>query len=297
VPGRDLLARARHRHGRRRPRHPGRVAEVGRARAAAHRARRARRRRRQQGADLPQVPRRPARVRRRRAPMREGKIEPTVVPRNALDVLAQQIVAIAAPSRAPRRVSVDELFALVTRTHSYASCAASCSRTCSTCSTAATRRGVRRAAPADRLGPAGRHDPRAQGIAPARRRQRRHDPRPRPVRRHAARRPPRGRARRGDGLRGAPGADLPAGRDDLADRGDRPRPRDRHPGARRARGRAVLEGRLGRAPEGAGRGDRRVLALGGRAGAPEVLERDYDLDRARRATCSTTSASSRPRPA
>src|SRR5439155_25377384 len=28
--------------------------------------------------------------------MREGKIEPTVVPRNALDVLAQQIVAIAA---------------------------------------------------------------------------------------------------------------------------------------------------------------------------------------------------------
>src|SRR5262249_57315708 len=28
--------------------------------------------------------------------MREGRIEPTVVPRNALDVLAQQIVAIAA---------------------------------------------------------------------------------------------------------------------------------------------------------------------------------------------------------
>lgn len=51
--------------------------------------------------------------------MREGRIEPTVVPRNALDVLAQQIVAIAA-SAEPEAVSVDELHALVTRTHSYA---------------------------------------------------------------------------------------------------------------------------------------------------------------------------------
>jgi ATP-dependent Lhr-like helicase len=49
--------------------------------------------------------------------MREGRIEPTVVPRNALDVLAQQIVAIAASAD---RVSVDDLHALVTRTHSYA---------------------------------------------------------------------------------------------------------------------------------------------------------------------------------
>src|SRR5438045_5759815 len=51
--------------------------------------------------------------------MREGKIEPTVVPRNPLDVLAQQIVAIAA-SAEPEPVAVDELLALVTRTHSYA---------------------------------------------------------------------------------------------------------------------------------------------------------------------------------
>src|SRR4051794_35026590 len=51
--------------------------------------------------------------------MREGRIEPTVVPRNALDVLAQQIVAIAA-SAEPDAVPVDELFALVTGTHSYA---------------------------------------------------------------------------------------------------------------------------------------------------------------------------------
>jgi ATP-dependent helicase Lhr and Lhr-like helicase len=50
--------------------------------------------------------------------MREGAIETTVVPRNALDVLAQQIVAIAAASEDP--VVVDELFALATRTYSYA---------------------------------------------------------------------------------------------------------------------------------------------------------------------------------
>jgi ATP-dependent helicase Lhr and Lhr-like helicase len=48
--------------------------------------------------------------------MREGEIESTVVPRNALDVLAQQIVAIASSQDV---VAVDELYALVTRTHSY----------------------------------------------------------------------------------------------------------------------------------------------------------------------------------
>src|SRR4051812_14490439 len=51
--------------------------------------------------------------------MREGRIEPTVVPHNALDVLAQQIVAVAA-AHEPEPVGVDELYALVTRTHSYA---------------------------------------------------------------------------------------------------------------------------------------------------------------------------------
>ncbi|HEU4657212.1 MAG TPA: DEAD/DEAH box helicase [Capillimicrobium sp.] len=52
--------------------------------------------------------------------MREGRIEPTVVPRNALDVLAQQIVAIAASAPDDQPVAVDDLYALVTRTHSYA---------------------------------------------------------------------------------------------------------------------------------------------------------------------------------
>ena len=55
--------------------------------------------------------------------MREGRIEPTVVPRNPLDVLAQQIVAIAAGAEGDDgegTVAVDDLYALVTRTHSYA---------------------------------------------------------------------------------------------------------------------------------------------------------------------------------
>nr|MBA3329082.1 DEAD/DEAH box helicase [Solirubrobacterales bacterium] len=52
--------------------------------------------------------------------MREGRIEPTVVPRNALDVLAQQIVAIAASAGDEETVAVDDLHALITRTHSYA---------------------------------------------------------------------------------------------------------------------------------------------------------------------------------
>jgi ATP-dependent helicase Lhr and Lhr-like helicase len=54
--------------------------------------------------------------------MHEGAIEHTIVPRNALDVLAQQVVAIAAAAEdsAEESVSVDDLHALVTRTHSYA---------------------------------------------------------------------------------------------------------------------------------------------------------------------------------
>ena len=54
--------------------------------------------------------------------MREGKIEPTVVPRNPLDVLCQQIVAIAAgvESDGEAPVLVDDLYGLVTKTYTYA---------------------------------------------------------------------------------------------------------------------------------------------------------------------------------
>ena len=70
--------------------------------------------------------------------MREGLIEPTVVPRNALDVLAQQIVAIVVAADSARRprapkggnpvgasvpedggASVDEIYALVTKSYPY----------------------------------------------------------------------------------------------------------------------------------------------------------------------------------
>jgi ATP-dependent Lhr-like helicase len=52
------------------------------------------------------------------ARMHEGLIEPTVVPRNALDVLAQQIVAIAVAAE-PGSVAVDDLHTLVTHSYSY----------------------------------------------------------------------------------------------------------------------------------------------------------------------------------
>jgi ATP-dependent helicase Lhr and Lhr-like helicase len=56
--------------------------------------------------------------------MHEGEIEPTAVPRNALDVLAQQIVAIAAAAADGDRdsdgsVAVDDLFELITGSYSY----------------------------------------------------------------------------------------------------------------------------------------------------------------------------------
>jgi ATP-dependent Lhr-like helicase len=51
--------------------------------------------------------------------MHEGLIEPTVVPRNPLDVLAQQIVAITVASEHEDGMPVDDLYALITNTYSY----------------------------------------------------------------------------------------------------------------------------------------------------------------------------------
>jgi ATP-dependent Lhr-like helicase len=52
--------------------------------------------------------------------MREYQVEATVVPRNPLDVLAQQIVAIAAAAPDEEPVSVEDLYRLITSTHTYA---------------------------------------------------------------------------------------------------------------------------------------------------------------------------------
>ncbi len=191
--------------------------------------------------------------------MREGAIEPTVVPRNPLDVLAQQIVAMAASEdddgRTLGRRSLRPRHAHLHLRRAVARAARE--RTRHARRPLSVQR-VRRAAPADRLGSRRRHDPPAPRRPRARRRQRRHDPRPWPLPGHPARRPPRRRARRGDGLRGAARPGLPARRVVVADRGDRPRPRDRHAGARCAGRDPVLEGRRDRPAEGAGRGDRRV---------------------------------------
>ena len=69
--------------------------------------------------------------------MREGRIEPTVVPRNALDVLAQQIVAIAATSESVASTTSTRSSPAPTPT---GNCREPCWTTCSTCSTGATPR-------------------------------------------------------------------------------------------------------------------------------------------------------------
>ena len=141
MPGRDLEPGARDRHGRRRPRHPGRVAEVGGARPAADRPRRSLGRRRQPRAHLPQVPRRPARVRGRRQADARG--------RDRDDRGAPQRARRARPAdrrdrrRRPRDEPIARRRPLRARDRAPTptpSSAAPSSRTCWTCSTAATPR-------------------------------------------------------------------------------------------------------------------------------------------------------------
>ena len=176
--------------------------------------------------------------------MTKGLVEPSRYPRNPLDVLAQQIVAMAAMDP----WSVDDLYAAVRGAAPFAEL---------------SRRvfeGVLDMLsgryPSDEfaeLRPRVTWD-RVNGTIVARAgrqaggdRQRRHDSRPRALRRlprrRLARRGPRRRARRGDGLRGAGRRDLPARRLDLAHRADHPRPRARFAGAGPARQDAVLERR------------------------------------------------------
>ena len=131
--------------------------------------------------------------------MHAGQIEETSVPRNPLDVLAQHIVAMVAVEDRP--VPVDEVAAVVAaglpvrrpepdrprRRPGHAL-------------RALPERRVRRAAAPAGLGPTGRDAHRPAGRQDAGRHQRRHHPRPRPVRRVHPRGGPGGRARRGDGL-------------------------------------------------------------------------------------------------
>ena len=177
--------------------------------------------------------------------MREGEIEETRIPRNPLDVLAQQVVAICADEE----ISVDELHELVRRAYPFAELSRAqlenvldmlAGRYPSdefaelrprivwdrTPGVVRGRTGARRLAVTN----AGTIPDRGLfGVF------------------LVGRRRARRRARRGDGVRGARGADVRARRVDVADRGHHARPGARLSGSGRAGHRAVLEGRGRRA--------------------------------------------------
>ena len=158
VPRRHVEPRARDRHGRRRPRRPGREPEVRRARAPAGRPRGARARRRLEGPHLPEVPRRPARVRGRREGDARGRdrgdrdpAEPSRRPRAAgrRDLRGGRDRGRRAARARPRRLPLRRPLARAARERArHARRPLPVGR-------------VRRAPPADRLGPHRRRDPRS----------------------------------------------------------------------------------------------------------------------------------------
>ena len=137
LPRRHELARARHRHGRDRPRGAGRVAAQRLARPAARRPRRPHRRRAQPRPHLPQVPRRPGGVRRGRRPHARGPrrvdARPAQPARRAGPADRRDVRGRGVGGRRPRGARPARL--PVPRPAARRS-----SRACSTCSRAATRR-------------------------------------------------------------------------------------------------------------------------------------------------------------
>ena len=208
-----------------------------------------------------------------------GTLEALSVPQNALDVLAQQIVAMVAVED----WTVDELAAVVRRAARFSRLGDATLR--AVLDMLAGRypsedfAELRPRLVWDRVTDVLTGPPRR---AAARGHERRHHPGPRPVRRvpgergdderrpgrrrahrrPRARRQARGRARRGDGLRVARRRHVHARLEHVAHRRDHARPRARHARARRPRAAAVLEGRLPRSPGRAGARD-------GRLGAPD----------------------------
>jgi ATP-dependent helicase Lhr and Lhr-like helicase len=233
---RHVVARARHRHGRGRPRDPGRVAGSVAAACSASGAP-GTGRRAEQGQDLPEAPWRPHRGGGRRAPDARRRDRALPLPRNPLDVLAQQIVAHTAPPATGRSPSWPRSSAVRQLPRADRRAARQRARPARR---PLPERGVQRAAPRivwDRVNDVIRA---RDGRQAARGHQRRHDPRPRAVRRVPPRRHPGRRARRGDGLREPAGRDVRARRVHLADRGHLLRTGHRHPGPGRARQDAVL---------------------------------------------------------
>ena len=200
--------------------------------------------------------------------MRDGDIEPTVVPRNPLDVLAQQMVAIVAAGDEWR---AGELHDLVRRAYPFSELSRELIDSVLDMldgrypseefaelrprivwdrveDTVRARKGARQLAITN------------AGTIPDRGLYGVHLPDGRRV----------GELDEEMVYEARPGQTFLLGASHLADRGDHPRPGDRDPRPRRAGGRALLARRRDRPPEGAGRGDRRLLprGRGPRAGRP-----------------------------
>ena len=230
--------------------------------------------------------------------MGSGEIEEMRYPRNPLDVLAQQIVAMCALDE----WTVDELETLIRRAAPYRDAAEERAHGHARhARRALSERGVRRAATPRRVGSRDRprHGP-PRSPAP-RGHQRRHHPRPRHVRRlprgrrHRQRRQAGGRARRGDGLRIPGGRHLRAGRHLMAHRGHHRRP---GPGLARARPpgqAAVLARRRARPSRRAGPGARGVPARALRGEDRPRCGRPGSTSSPSATSCPISPSSGRPR--
>ena len=210
--------------------------------------------------------------------MREGLIETTVVPRNPLDVLAQQVVAIAA-SAGEEGVAVDELHALFRRTYTYAELERrqldNVLDMLDGRYPSAEFAELRPRVVWDRVAGTIRARSGARALAVA----------------NAGTIPDRGlfSVNLPDGRRvgeldeemvyeARAGQTFLLGATTLAYRADHARPGGRDAGARRARRGALLARRQRRAAARARRGHRRVRAGGGAAATSRACAREYDLD-------------------
>ena len=215
--------------------------------------------------------------------MMRGEVEPSRYPRNPLDVLAQQLVAMASVET----WGVDDLFDAVRGAAPYAELSRRVfDGVLDMLSGRYPSDEFAELQAARHVGSRQRDDRRATGRQAGGDRQRRHDSRPRALRRVPARRRTRPRARRRarrrDGVRGARRRDVSARRVHLAHRADHARSRDRVAGAGPAGQDAVLERRGGRPADRAGLRHRqaRARAAQGRArgGAQRRLEQQHGLD-------------------
>ena len=199
--------------------------------------------------------------------MHDGQVEATHYPRNPLDVLAQQIVAMAAMEP----WTVDDMFARVRQAAPFRELESRDVRRRAGHALGKVSLGrVRRASATHHLGSRAGRDHRTHRRQADRHRQRGHDPRSRSLRRLPRRRRSSGagrRARRRDGLRDRRRRHVHAGRVHLARRGDHPRPRARLARAWRAGQDAVLARRSSGPARRTGHGDRQAHSRSARDSA------------------------------